>query len=914
MRRSNMYNEEYMGQEEDDLYLEHYGTKYHSGRYKYGSGEDPYQHDPHGFYSRYRKLKAAGYSEHDLAEEFGLTSGQLRARVSAAKEQERLERINDILKLKKQGLSNVEIGQKLGINESVVRSTINADKQNKIGQATATANMLKEQVDAKGVIDVGAGVNIECGVSETKWDTAVQMLQDQGYEVHNIKVEQATNKGKYTTVKVLCEPGTKWEEVYYDLDKIQSINTYSPNGGDNFEPLRAPKSIDSSRVYIRYAEDGGADRDGTIELRPGVDDLTMGGSAYSQVRIGVDDELYCKGMAFYNDNIPDGYDIVVNSNKKRGTPIEKVLKPYKDDPENPFGALIKANGQSYYIDENGEKQLGVVNKLKEEGDWDDYGKNLASQFLGKQDKQLIKQQLDLTLQGKRNEFDDIMTCENEAIKQELLYSFADDCEAAAVHLKASPLPGQSTKVILPITSLKDNECYCPSLPDGQEVCLVRYPHGGTFEIPRLTNNLRSAEGKSKIGNSAIDVIGINGNAASVLSGADFDGDTAIVIPTGGNRASIKTSTLEALAGFDPKDAYPYQEGQKEPWKKGSRTEQIQMGMVSNLITDMTIQGAPPDDIAKAVKHSMVVIDTGKHKLNYHQSEIDNDIQSLKNKYQGGGGASTLLSKASSEYRIPEVKYDKINKETGEKEHVYTNRSYPNNKKVKNEDGTYSWINKGTVVAETKSKKMLEYKDAFELSSGTEVESLYANFANGLKSLALQARKEAISTKPYKVEKSTKDLYSEEISSLQNKLKNALTNAPRERMAQVKASSAVMKFKKENEDYIKEDRDKLANRTLQSARENLGASMSSDKGRSIKLTDKEWKAINDKAVSAAFVKQVMRYTSDEEVKKYAMPKKELIISDGKKAMMKSMSNQGYTLAEIADALGVSATTVSNYVKQ
>lgn len=59
----------------------------------------------------------------------------------------------------------------------------------------------------------------------------------------------------------------------------------------------------------------------------------------------------------------------------------------------------------------------------------------------------------------------------------------------------------------------------------------------------------------------------------------------------------------------------------------------QMDVVSNLITDMTIKGATEEELFRAVKHSMVVIDAVKHKLDYKQSEEDNDIESLKKKYQ-----------------------------------------------------------------------------------------------------------------------------------------------------------------------------------------------------------------------------------------------------------------------------------------
>jgi beta-glucosidase/6-phospho-beta-glucosidase/beta-galactosidase len=86
------------------------------------------------------------------------------------------------------------------------------------------------------------------------------------------------------------------------------------------------------------------------------------------------------------------------------------------------------------------------------------------------------------------------------------------------------------------------------------------------------------------------------------------------------------------------------------------------GEVSNLITDMTLKGATTRELSQAVRHSMVVIDSERHKLNYKQSEIDNNISYLKKKYQSHtdadgkvheSGASTLISRAKSPTRIPE---------------------------------------------------------------------------------------------------------------------------------------------------------------------------------------------------------------------------------------------------------------------
>ena len=56
--------------------------------------------------------------------------------------------------------------------------------------------------------------------------------------------------------------------------------------------------------------------------------------------------------------------------------------------------------------------------------------------------------------------------------------------------------------------------------------------------------------------------------------------------------------------------------------------QREMGIISNLIMDMTLQGATDEELARAVRHSMVVIDANKHSLDYKRSEIENDIDDI----------------------------------------------------------------------------------------------------------------------------------------------------------------------------------------------------------------------------------------------------------------------------------------------
>ena len=895
--------------------LMHYGTPRHSGRFPYGSGENPYQHpyqyknnpiadgDLKTLYTEYRKLKAEGKTEKDICDEWGVPSTYLRTRVSAAKEAEMTERNAKIINLKEHGYSNVEIGNQLGINESVVRSAIKQHEAGKVGAAKATADVLEKEILDKGPIDVGIGTERNLGISRTKMDVAIEMLVDKGYEKHNIKIEQATNPGKFTTVEVLAPPGTKWSELYYNLDKINSLqDVYSSDGGDTYKEILYPTRIDSKRVDIRYAEDGGKERDGLIEIRRGVDDISLGNSKYAQCRILVDGTHYLKGMAIYSDDLPDGVDILFNTNKTKNVDKMDVLKPIKDDPDNPFGALIKANGQTHYINDKGDDDISVVNKVREESDWEDYSKNLSAQFLSKQPIQTIKNQLNISKLEKEDEYRDICDIKVPAIKQHLLYSFADDCDKAAVTLKAASFPRQSTKVLIPIDTLKDNECYCPALDDGEEVALVRYPHGGTFEIPILKNNLRNKQGNYILGKDTLDAIGINTKSAQKLSGADFDGDTVVVIPQS-DRVKIKSSVLKDIEGFDPSDQYPFREGCKII--SSDKTKQTQMGSVSNLITDMTLQGAPPDEIARAVKHSMVIIDAQKHKLDYTRSEEENGIKALKARYQGGPnrGASTLISKASSEKRVDERKYSKVNPETGEKVWVESGRTYEKNGKVHK--------------YQTKSTWMAEEKDARNLSSGTPQEEIYADYANFMKSLANKARKEAYFIKPEKIDSSKKQLYSEEIDTLEKKLGEALKNAPKERSAQLYSASIVQqkkrKYKEEGKEYTKDDISKEAQRALTSGRIMYNAKMSGEKGSSIKITDKEWKAIEAGAISSNKLKQIIRYTDDDIIKKLSMPHDPNYISDSKKNVIKAMLDRGYTLKEVSDQTGVSVSTISNISK-
>ena len=833
-------------------------------------------------------------SDTEIARGFGMTTTQLRAGRSIARNAEKQAQINMAQRLKDKGASNVAIGQRMGLNESSVRALLAPGAADKAEVLKSTSKMLKDQVAEKGYIDIGSGVEHHLGVSSTKLSTAVAQLQEEGYTVHYVKVEQL-GTGQHTTVKVLAGPDTPYSEVFRNRDNIQIPLTYSEDGGRTYDTVLPPLSVDSKRVAVRYAEQGGTDADGVIYVRPGVKDLSLGASRYAQVRVAVDGTHYLKGMAMYKDDLPAGTDLMFNTNKKSTGNKLDAMKSMKDDPDNPFGAVVR---QIQEPGPDGKKRVtSAMNIVNEEGDWESWSKSLSSQMLSKQSTALAKAQLDMTFQRKKNELDEINATDNPAVKKKLLEGFADDADSSAVHLKAAALPRQGSHVILPVNSMKETEVYAPNFRDGERVALVRYPHGGIFEIPELTVNNRHPEAKKLLGN-AKDAIGIHSKVAERLSGADFDGDTVLVIPN--NNKKIKTApALEGLKGFDPQRAYPGYEGMT---KMTARQKAIEMGVVSNLITDMTIRGATDTELARAVRHSMVVIDAEKHGLDWKQSAIDNGIPQLKEKYQGrkNAGASTLISRASAEVRVPERKNrpaaegGAIDKETGKKVFVPTDNTYTNRAGK-------------TVTKTVLSKKLAETDDARTLSSGTKIEQIYADHSNSLKDLANQARLEASKVKMTPYSPSAKVKYADQVKSLEAKLNLALRNSPLERQAQIIANAVVSQKRTANPDMEPSELKKLKAQALTEARNRTNA-----KKTRIEITPAEWEAIQAGAISTNKLHQILSNADLDKVKQLATPKSRDKLNTNKINQAIIMLKNGYTQAEVADQLGVSVSTLKRSI--
>ena len=934
--------------------LEHYGMPRRSGRYPWGSGKDPYQHS-RNFLGRVEELRKQGFTYVDengktwtgdtaIAKSMGLSTNKFRTELGIASEESKMYNIATAKSLRQDGLNTSEIGRKMGVSESTVRGWFKAEDESRFKKSREIAETIRKRVDEVGMVDVGSGVEKELRISKEQLDKSLYLLEREGYPVYSGRIEQVTNRGQWTTQKVICPPGTEHKEIY-NLENVHTLKDYiSRDGGMTLEKkFNYPSSMDSSRLKIRYAEDGGELKDGIVELRPGKADLSLGESRYSQVRIMVDDKKYIKGMAIYGDpkDFPDGVDVIFNTNKSKSVAKLDVLKDIKNDPDNPFGSLIKdadQGGQYWYDPSTGkrvsandttvkDKKLGLINKRADEGDWTEWKDKLPSQFLSKQPIQLAKKQLGIAIADKEEEFDAVKSLNNPTVKKHYLQKFADECDSAAVHLQAAALPGQKYHVIIPINSLKDDEIYAPNYKDGTKLALVRYPHGGTFEIPIVTVNNKNGDARKIIGTDSIDAVGITKKVADRLSGADFDGDTVMCIPTHDRGGKVKIASkepLEGLKGFDPKASYQYdkhtvdENGEDHYYRAGKefrvmKNTGTQMGIISNLITDMTLSGdATDDELAAAVRHSMVVIDAEKHKLDYKQSEIDNNIPALHKKYQGRstGGASTIISKASGEYDdIKRQGNPIIDPVTGKVSYKVADDAYYEVAKTNPKTGEVTTVTRHKT---RKTTKMAATDDANTLVSEARhpMELLYADYANKMKAMANEARLEMLRTPKLEKSKSAETTYKKEVDSLMSKLNQAELNKGREREAQRRANVAIQYKKSSNPDMKKEDEKKARQQSLTKARQEVGSVSRRD--RNINITDKEWEAIQAGAISESKLKRILNNADPDSLRERATPKNSKSVSSGTINRIKAMS-ASYTIGEIADKLNMSPSTVSKYLK-
>ena len=970
MRRQAKLPQDLFDQPSEGQSLTHYGTPRHSGRYPWGSGENPYQGDA-AFQKHVNSMRQKGWTNTEIAKSMNMSTSDYRAKLDIAGENVTRGRNEAIFKLRDKQYSKTKIAKILDIPESTVRYVLQNVDQEKRSSTRAVADTLKQAVDEQKYIDVGHGVESYMNCSKDKLRHAVALLQQSGYEIQQ-HYQTQMGTGKPTTIKALVKKGTPWAEVEAaKRNNLINFPNYHFEDREYQNPHRieTPTSVDSKRVQVIYGDEPGKDghtgseRDGLIELRRGCEDLNLGRNHYAQVRIAVDGTHYLKGVAVYGDDLPKGIDIRVHSNKPKGTPlksddkdVETVFKRMKPDPitNNPFGASIEQNDdklrftQVHYEGKDGKKHLSALNIVNEQGTWDEWSRNLPAQFLSKQTLPLARRQLNLDARMRKDDFDEIMSISNPAVKKNLLNSFADNCDSAACHLKAASLPRQATHLLIPFPDMKVNEIYAPNYRNGEKVVLVRFPHAGRFELAELTvnNNYEPARKVIGTGEDGVknDAVGISPKIAEKLSGADFDGDTVLVIPN--NSGNVKTHpSLSQLDGYADELRVRYRRDPKSNVRRMTAQEKgMQMGLVSNLITDMTIKGATIPEIARAVKYSMVVIDAEKHDLDFRRAFQDNNIGQLYLKWQGkaSGGASTLISQASGEYDVNHRKAGerRIDPETGKLRVFYidpntgrrlwteTGRTYSRQKMVDrkgpdgkpvidpktgrhikdpvlDENGKPVWEKVKSLI---KSQKMYEVQDAMELASeggGREMEKVYGKYANEMKALANKARLEASHIHGQKMNKAARELYSTEVKDLSDALAKAKENAPLERKAQMLAAKFFAMKKADNPDlaFDKDKRKKAQAQCLEEARYRVKA-----KKANIEISDRQWEAIQAGAISNAKLEEILKNTDVDALKKRALPRQPRGISSAKLATAKLKLKNGYEPSEVADSLGISVSTL------
>lgn len=884
----------------DDKTLSHYGTKRHSGRYPWNSGGNENRKDLLGAVER---LSNRGLSEKEIAQALEMSISELRSQKSLEtgriKEEQRL----NVTQQKERGMSVEAISREFDIPPSTVRDLLKPAANAKYRAVKKIADTLQHLIGKGQYLDVGQGSEIYLNTSRTKLDNAVQLLENQGYTIHKVYQEQLGTDGRKTTIKVLAGPDVPYSEVLQNRSNIQIPNFVVKDSGEASLLPPTPQNISSKRVLVKYANDGGGDKDGLIELRRGVPEFDLGGRGYAQVRMGVDGTHFLKGMAVLRDDLPKGVDVVYNTSKDpTGNPLDAMKEQKEKAVGNVsvFGAIVRPNT---YLDKNGKEVFGPINIVgdaspSEEGTWANWNSSLASQVLSKQSPRLASKQLQIVSDNYKAELDDIRALTNPVVKNHLLIEYADKADRAAVDLKAAALPRQTTNVLLPDPKLKVNEVYAPNYNNGEELALVRYPHGGVFEIPTLKVNNKYSQYRDIIGTSPKDAIAIHPEVAQKLSGADFDGDFVLAIPN--KKGEIRTSpSLEGLKGFDPVKAYPKYDGMKVLSEK---QKQRLMGDVSNLITDMTIKGASQTEIAAAVRHSMVVIDAAKHELNYKKSYEDNRIAALKQTYQGSArkGASTLISRSKSQERVPlRREHYEIDPTTGKKVYTHTDEVYTDKK--------------GNIrTKQMRSTKMGEAdtpEKVFKLSSGTPIEKVYANHAIKMKDLANQARLASLDSKSVPYSRQARITYQKEVDSLNAKYKEAVRARPLERKAQL-VGNEIYKAKVESTpDMSYADKQKARGQSIQSARSRLKSSK-----QVIEITPREWEAIEMGAISTTRLKGILRNADMDVVRSYATPRAvRTALSTGKASRAKALLKGGYTNAEVANVLGVPVSQIRDLEK-
>ncbi len=207
-------------------YLSHYGILRRSGRYPWNSGGKQTQSAVNKSFLGYiNEMRAQGLTPTQIAKGVGVSTTELRAATTIAKNEQKQSNIAMALSLKDKGYSNVAAAERMGVPESTFRSLIAPGAKDRADVLTTTAEMLKGEVDAKRFVDVGSGVETQLGMSKERLAAAVAILEEQGYSKQPVKIRQVAT-GKDTEFKVLVPPGVTQREAWETDTTFNKSNSF----------------------------------------------------------------------------------------------------------------------------------------------------------------------------------------------------------------------------------------------------------------------------------------------------------------------------------------------------------------------------------------------------------------------------------------------------------------------------------------------------------------------------------------------------------------------------------------------------------------------------------------------------------------------------------------------------------------
>ena len=193
---------------------------------------------------------------------------------------------------------------------------------------------------------------------------------------------------------------------------------------------------------------------------------------------------------------------------------------------------------------------------------------------------------------------------------------------------------------------------------------------------------------------------------------------------------------------------------------------------------------------------------------------------------------------------------------------------------------------------------------------TKVASSEEEATEKLKQLANRARLAYLNEKDVEYSPSAHKVYADEVKSLDAKLKAAIKAAPLERRAQLIAAKQVQ-LRLEEHPELENDSDalkKLRGQAIRNARNRVGS-----KKPTIDISAREWEAIQHGAISKTKLKQILKNCDSQKLKQRAMPRAWTKMSPGKVRRANAMAKNGYTIAQIAEALGVSTSSIKEVLK-